>query len=66
MSAKKFTESLEQLIDADKRVRADAAKVFGIIADDLAAKGREFSDQQKRVSDAINNGTRITKRRIPL
>ncbi|WP_195763438.1 hypothetical protein [Duganella guangzhouensis] len=62
----KLTRAVRGILGGDKVDRKDAARVFGVIAEDLNSRGREISEQQKKARDAIESGTRITKRRIPL
>lgn len=61
-----LTKAIRSLLSSDNEVPKHAADVLLKIASDLSASEREVSLQREKVKDAIDNGTRIAKRRIPL
>lgn len=62
----KFFDSARKLIEADRQLGNAASKILSVFVNDLNIRKQEVSDHQQKVRDAIDNGTRITKHRIPL
>lgn len=62
----KFFKSVKKLIASEKHIPAAEGEVLSSIATDLRSKELEALKHREKVKDAINKGTRITKRRIPL
>lgn len=62
----KLTRAIEGLLGAKTTPPGAAVEVLDAVIDDLTTSRRDISAQQKKVKDAIESGTRIAKRRIPL
>lgn len=61
-----FIKSVKRHIATDPKLNGSAAEALQSIASDLRAKREEASNQREKVQNAIANGTKLTKRRIPL
>lgn len=64
--ASNFVKSVKSLIASDKTAKKEAGDAITSIADDLRSKAQEAEQQREKVKNAIDSGSRISKRRIPL
>lgn len=61
-----LTKAILSLLSSDKEVSKQSVDALLKISSDLSAREREVAQQREKAKDAIDNGTRIAKRRIPL
>jgi hypothetical protein len=61
-----LSDALKHLVRARDGVPRGATKALDAIATDLGSKKQEVSEHREKAQDAIDRGTKLTKRRIPL
>jgi hypothetical protein len=61
-----FSDAIKHLVRARRGDRPAASATLEAIVTDLSSKKHDVSEHRAKAQDAIDHGTKLTKRRIPL
>ena len=61
-----LSKAVQKLVRKGTGFPREAGEALDAIATDFASKKRDVSEHRAKAQDAIDRGTKLTKRRIPL